>query len=219
MLTIDVHEPIHIQIKLEKLGIPCKRKALNIGDYQFSDIIIERKTAKDFLSSVYSGRLFDQLYNLKQASPRPLLIIVGRLPVIKWRKVKNKRIAEKVTYEELARRKTTIRANLAICYLSYGIPFYWAENETDFIQFLMHLYFKANKKKTLKPVKKKSHSIREIKSDMISCIPSFSRKLANQIADKYSIKELSNLSKNELKGTIEGLGDKRIDRLIEVLQY
>ena len=51
---------------LIKEGIPYQKEKLEIGDYLISDLIIERKTFNDFLSSFYSKRLINQLTNIKK---------------------------------------------------------------------------------------------------------------------------------------------------------
>jgi DNA excision repair protein ERCC-4 len=51
---------------------------LSTGDYVINDqIIVERKTAKDFIQSIMDNRLFEQCSKLKKDSRRILIIIVG----------------------------------------------------------------------------------------------------------------------------------------------
>jgi len=53
-------------------------KMLPCGDYILSDrIVVERKTAKDFIQSIIDRRLFQQLANMKENFEKPLLIIEG----------------------------------------------------------------------------------------------------------------------------------------------
>ncbi len=51
-------------------------KQLKIGDYLIGDVIIERKTISDFISSMLNKRLFTQLENLKQHE-KSLFVIEG----------------------------------------------------------------------------------------------------------------------------------------------
>ena len=62
--------------KLVALGLEIEFKALEIGDYVVNDVIVERKTVSDFISSMISGRLTSQLENMRQYENR-LLIIEG----------------------------------------------------------------------------------------------------------------------------------------------
>ena len=51
---------------------------LKIGDYLIGDIIIERKTVSDLISSMVSKRIIEQLKHMKQY-PQQLLVIEGDL--------------------------------------------------------------------------------------------------------------------------------------------
>jgi Fanconi anemia group M protein len=52
-------------------------KTLEVGDYVLSDrVVVERKTADDFVDSIIDKRLFNQLKNLRKVE-KPLLIIEG----------------------------------------------------------------------------------------------------------------------------------------------
>ncbi|MEM3827545.1 MAG: ERCC4 domain-containing protein [Candidatus Micrarchaeaceae archaeon] len=53
-------------------------RTLPVGDYVVSDrIAIERKTIRDFESSMKSGRLFDQVKRIHEYYERPIVIIEG----------------------------------------------------------------------------------------------------------------------------------------------
>ena len=63
---------------LKKEDVFIEVKKVPYGDYIINDsITIERKTAKDFLTSIIDGRLFNQLSNLKKHCPNPILLIEG----------------------------------------------------------------------------------------------------------------------------------------------
>lgn len=66
--------------RLSKLGLHVKSSMLSIGDYSLArDMLIERKTAEDFIASVYDGRLFEQASRISSISSNPLLIIENQL--------------------------------------------------------------------------------------------------------------------------------------------
>ncbi|MBI5060969.1 MAG: Hef nuclease, partial [Candidatus Aenigmarchaeota archaeon] len=51
---------------------------LKVGDYLLSKrVVVERKTADDFLQSLVDGRLFRQLEELKNQFEKPLLLLEG----------------------------------------------------------------------------------------------------------------------------------------------
>jgi ERCC4-type nuclease len=52
-------------------------KTLDIGDYVIGEYVVERKAVRDFLSSLYAGRLFEQAQRISQAYGNYLLIVEG----------------------------------------------------------------------------------------------------------------------------------------------
>jgi len=55
------------EVLAREYGISVTREVLRIGDYIIDDkIVIERKTAIDFIQSVIDGRLFKQAAKMKQ---------------------------------------------------------------------------------------------------------------------------------------------------------
>jgi len=65
---------------LRELGISVRYEMLEVGDYLLpGDILVERKSARDFISSLLDGRLFDQSSNLISSSSNPTIIVEGDL--------------------------------------------------------------------------------------------------------------------------------------------
>ena len=63
---------------LSEMEIDVKVQAMAVGDYQVSDeVVIERKTAKDFVDSIIDKRLFKQARSLMEEFKRPLIILEG----------------------------------------------------------------------------------------------------------------------------------------------
>jgi len=63
---------------LKSLGISVRYEVLEIGDYLLpGDVLVERKSAGDFISSLLDGRLFDQSASLVSASGNPTMIVEG----------------------------------------------------------------------------------------------------------------------------------------------
>ncbi|MEB3851739.1 MAG: helix-hairpin-helix domain-containing protein [Desulfurococcales archaeon] len=67
-----------VPAELEKLGVLVIRKVLPLGDYLVSDdAVVERKTVRDFASSLVDGRLFDQARRLAEAYGHVYYIVEG----------------------------------------------------------------------------------------------------------------------------------------------
>jgi ERCC4-type nuclease len=64
--------------RLRELGAEVKTGELATGDYVCSsELVIERKTAADFILSVIDGRLFNQIGKMKLSFARPVFLIEG----------------------------------------------------------------------------------------------------------------------------------------------
>jgi len=68
---------------LRSLGLQLDFRLLEIGDYVVSsDVAVERKAGRDFVKSLYSGRLFDQARRMRQFYSRPVLVAEGDLQLL-----------------------------------------------------------------------------------------------------------------------------------------
>jgi len=64
--------------ELAKMEVDLIFSQLAIGDYILSDrVAVERKTTKDFATSLMDGRLFAQAKSLKDQYPTPFMIVEG----------------------------------------------------------------------------------------------------------------------------------------------
>jgi DNA excision repair protein ERCC-4 len=64
-------------------GVKVRTEALEKGDYILSDqCAVERKTVTDFVYTLTRRYLFDQLFRLKDAYPKALILLEGYLPII-----------------------------------------------------------------------------------------------------------------------------------------
>lgn len=64
-------------------GATIKTATLEKGDYILSDqCAVERKTVQDFVYTLTRRYLFEQLFKLKEAYPKSLLLIEGYMPMI-----------------------------------------------------------------------------------------------------------------------------------------
>jgi ERCC4-type nuclease len=68
---------------LKEFKVNVVKKQLTVADYVVSDrVAVERKNVKEFANSIYTNRLFDECFRLKQAYDIPILVIEGYLPII-----------------------------------------------------------------------------------------------------------------------------------------
>ena len=68
---------------LVERGVTVKTETLEKGDYILSDqCAVERKTVHDFVYTLTRRYLFEQLFRLKEAYPKALILLEGYLPII-----------------------------------------------------------------------------------------------------------------------------------------
>jgi ERCC4-type nuclease len=68
---------------LVERGVHVTTEALEKGDYILSDeCAVERKTVNDFVYTLTRRYLFEQLFRLKDAYPKSLILLEGYLPII-----------------------------------------------------------------------------------------------------------------------------------------
>lgn len=74
---IDDREPSYFIDAFNDISIKNKVsvKRLTVGDVVTKNFIYERKTVTDLLSSIYDGRIFEQLTNLSRSKRSPAIII------------------------------------------------------------------------------------------------------------------------------------------------
>ncbi|UCG95119.1 MAG: DEAD/DEAH box helicase, partial [archaeon] len=101
--------------ELARLDCIVKPKQLEVGDYILSDrVCAERKTAADFLGSVFDQRIFRQLKDLKESFEKPVLIIEGY-----------------DLYSERSVHPNAVRGALACIAIDYAMPILWTETPEE----------------------------------------------------------------------------------------
>jgi len=220
MIYVDVHEPKAIVNAIKKLGIPVFQVKLEVGDYSWNNIGIERKTSYDFFSSIFSrdpdNNLFSQLYQLKQYQV-PILIIQGNL-FSKWKYIGRKRVI--IPDNEYNRRIKTAFTILSKLPIRYKVFHYVVPNQSSFVQLLKSLYLNTLDTKSYAPVKRKGATLEEIKENILTCVPGIGRKLAQKLVkDISSISDLCDMLQSDMyyPRIEELIGPKRAKKLQECL--
>ena len=69
---------------LKAIGMNVEMKTLPIGDYIVApETIVERKSIKDLMASVFDGRLYDQCSRLKEHFANPIVLLEEMLMKLK----------------------------------------------------------------------------------------------------------------------------------------
>ena len=90
-VIVDTREPKHVyEIAVQTLkDIRVRRSKLEVGDIQYEDIIIERKTPSDFITSARRPSFWTNLYVMKTNYAHPFLLLDG--DEFSWREVISRR--------------------------------------------------------------------------------------------------------------------------------
>ncbi len=156
---------------LLKEGLEIEFKELKIGDYIVKDVIIERKTVSDFISSMINQRLLKQIEEIKQYENK-LIIIEG--------------ISEKELYvdENYSINPNAIRGFLLSITLKHKIPLIFSKNSEDTAKFIAVLSKKREKEINLN-AKKKTLNKRDQLQFIIEGFPGVGPKKAKALLEKF----------------------------------
>ena len=185
-ITVDIHEKNSLVLaNIIELGAKTEIKSLEIGDYIIGDIIIERKTMQDFISSMLNRRLSEQLKNIAQYENR-ILIIEG----------KNRK--------EININPNAVKGMILSVSLDFKIPIINTENEKDTAEYMFLLAKHQSRQKTeislhSRIPKTKEEQIKYVLESFQGIGPSTAEKLLKRFG---TIKNIINSSKEELETEI-----------------
>ena len=167
----------------------------DVGDYVVSSRIgIERKQVDDFLNSLVSGKLFSQLHKLREAYPRPFLIIEG-----------------KGLFTKRNINHHAIYGTFVSIIVDFGISIINTENSNDTAD-LLYITAKREQRKKNKDVvlrgSKTSLSTSDTMQFIVEGFPYVSAVIAKRLLNNFgSIRALANASEEELQ-EVKSVGKK-----------
>ena len=201
-IICDIHEKNSMILSnLIELGAEIEEKNLQIGDYLIGEIIIERKTFSDFISSMLSKRLAEQLKHLQKYSKR-LLILEGK-------------DFESLEKSESKLNPNAIRGMMLSISLEYQTPIIFTKNSEETAKYLLVLAKREIKKPTEATLHSRKPQTKKEKIEyIIQSFPNIGPKNAKILIKKFgSIKKIINAPQEQLK---EILG-KKSEEFIELL--
>ena len=175
--------------------------SLSTGDYIINDqIIVERKTAEDFIQSIMDNRLFEQCSKLKKDIRRVLIIIEGN-PYRTEHKIDGR----------------AVKGAILSILTAWQIPVIYSQSADSSVELLMMLGTQSLKEDIYirtysgyKPKKIKSQRLRFLQG-----IPSTGPAIAGRLIENFgNIKSIVNASVDELR-KIKGIGKKNAKRIID----
>ena len=191
---------------------------LPVGDYIVSpEEVVERKTVRDLISSIFDGRLYIQCSQLVKHFQKPVIVIQGNISDLAEIPVdidpdKARRLAERVpiAYEAIA----------AII-MEFRIPVVHTPSAEFTAQFLLTLA-----RRSLKDGKATGPLLRKIKKEnpvyvqqlsVLSSVPGIGDKLAIRLLQKFQTPSRALSASAAELATIPGFGLARAERVRRIL--
>lgn len=191
---------------LQEQGVEVRIKQLETGDYILSDeIVVERKTVGDFVSSILDGRLFNQLITMSTNYTSPLVLVEGdRDEMFALRDV---------------HRNAIIGAMTSIA-VNYKVPVLFTKDNSETAEYL---YVTAKREQEGKSrdirlrVGRKGLAREEQQRFIVESLPSVGPSMAKKLLEKFgSIRNIVNADSKELQ-EIENLGKKKASQIRKAL--
>lgn len=204
LIRVDSREPESILTLLLQENLEYEICTLEIGDYQYQNIVVERKEIEDFRISIMEdrkeGRYWRQLLNMKNLENSGVFIH-GNFN----------------EYEE--RSRNAMLAAMISTYVRYGIPVFFSENEEQFV-YLMKKFFE--KSTDGKGITHYTHFKKNIDNNFLKkCALSTPMKSSMKIAEKvleqfnYKISKICETTEKELT-EIPGIGKKIAENIKKI---
>ena len=189
---------------LKSIGLNVEMKTLPIGDYIVApETIVERKSIRDLLSSIFDGRLFDQCARLKENFEFPVVLMEGNVDEI----------------EEIAENPLIFYGALSTVVIDFKIPVIPTPNATHTAKLLVSMCSRKDSPKG--PYLKKIRKSDDLEKQQLSSLCSFPG-----IGEKFAIRMLEKFGSpiNVLNATtaelakVEGLGESRSKKIKKILE-
>jgi len=179
---------------LSSLGAAIRLERLAYGDYAIGDrILVERKTARDFVDTLVNRDLLGQVKAMADAVIRPVLIIEGG-----------------ELYAQRDIHPNAIRGVLAALSIDMGVSVLFSRDEQETAQLLMVIARREEGDRGERKVHphKTHRSVREDQEYVVSAFPEIGMKNARLLLSHFgSIQGIANASLEELVA-VKGIGEK-----------
>jgi len=188
---------------LKSVGMNLEMKTLPIGDYIVApETIVERKSIRDLMASVFDGRLFDQCSRLKEHFEHPIVLMEGNVDEI----------------EEITDNPLIFYGAISTVVLDFKIPVIPTPSAAHTAKLLVSMCSKKEPHKGpyLKKIKKSSDIERQQLSVLCS-LPGIGEKFAVRMLEKFGTPLKVFTATTAELAKVEGLGDARAKKIKKML--
>jgi Fanconi anemia group M protein len=187
---------------LSGLGAAIRLKRLPQGDYGIGDrILVERKTARDFVDTLINRDLLGQVKAMAEIVPRPVMIIEG---------------GDLYTQRDI--HPNAIKGVLAALTIDMGVSLLFTKDETDSAHMLFVLAKREESERGERKVHPhKSHrSVRDDQEYIVSAFPDIGMKNARILLSHFgTVQAIVNAELNDLTA-IKGIGEKTAQKIYDL---
>ena len=188
---------------LTEMEMDVKVHSMAVGDYQVSDeVVIERKTTKDFVDSIIDKRLFKQARELSEEFKKPLIILEG----------------ENIYNGML--HPNAIRGTLASLALDFRISIIPTRNSQDTAAMIKRIAVREQTgEKTSISIRtdKKPVTMTEQQLFIVESLPNIGPVNAKNLLKHFgSVSNVLNASESDLQ-EVEGIGKKTAENIRKVI--
>ena len=188
---------------LKSVGLNLEMKTLPIGDYIVApETIVERKSIRDLMASVFDGRLFDQCSRLKEHFEHPIVLVEGNIDEV----------------EEITENPLVFYGAISTVVLDFKIPVIPTPSAAHTAKLLVSMCSRKDTPKGpyLKKIKKSS-DLEKQQLSVLCSLPGVGEKFAVRMLTKFGTPlKVFSATTSEL-AKIEGLGDARAKKIKKTL--
>tara|TARA_R100000687_G_C6450443_1_gene165006 strand:+ start:956 stop:1633 length:678 start_codon:yes stop_codon:yes gene_type:complete len=202
----------YVESEAHRLLIITEKQWLEIGDYVFSDMVFECKSAVDFLQSIINKRLWNQIDNMDRHYEHSFVIIHGSLKdALKY----NKFVKMNIPHQILVNK---FYGGIGKISLDTDCSVLWFENEQVAAKVIVTLCkMRPIDRKVISPSLLKRITTEDLRVNLLCSIKGVSETKAKKLIEAYgSIMEIGEAPIGEMTN-IDGLGLSVAERIHDVL--
>lgn len=188
---------------LSLVDLNVEIKTLLVGDYIIGpETVVERKSIRDLLASLFDGRLYNQCSRLKEHFEHPIILVEGNIDEV----------------EEITENPMIFYGALSTIVLDFKIPVIPTSGATHTAKLLVCMCSRKNSSKGpyLKKIKKSS-DLEEQQLSILCSLPGVGEKFAVRMLAKFGTpSNVFNATVSELL-KVEGLGSARAKKIKKTL--
>lgn len=188
---------------LRSIGMRTEVVTLPVGDYIVGpETVVERKSVRDLVSSIFDGRLFDQCDRLREHFAHPVIVMEGDVGGI----------------EGMLENPMVFYGAVSTAALEFRIPVIPTPSASHTAKLLVSMCSKkyADRGPFIKKIKK-SADLRRQQLSLLASLPGVGEKLADRMLEKFGTPMGALESATSDLAKVAGLGSERAKKIRRVL--